>query len=193
MIQTRTTWGHEYRVEDLVAEFSARLREELDYRIEARNAAAIAATMPGDAHIRVPFVYDELRRIAGYLLRGERSNHTLQATALVNEAWIKLARQRKQQWENATHFRAVAARAMRQVLVETARARVAIKRSVLQEVAVAELPDVGQRQDRSVVAMEDALRELEKTDRLKVRLIEMRFFAGMTAEESAPEGSPRAP
>ncbi len=60
VIQTRTTWGREYRVEDLVAEFSARLREELDYRIEARNAAAIAATMPGDAHIRVPFVYEEL-------------------------------------------------------------------------------------------------------------------------------------
>ena len=60
VIQTRTTWGREYHVEDLVAEFSARLREELDYRIEARNAAAIAATMPDDAHIRVPFVYEEL-------------------------------------------------------------------------------------------------------------------------------------
>jgi ubiquinone biosynthesis protein len=60
VIETRTTWGREYQVEDLVAEFSARLREELDYRIEARNAHAIAATMPSDAHIRVPFVYDEL-------------------------------------------------------------------------------------------------------------------------------------
>lgn len=60
VVQTRTTWGSEYHVEDLVDEFSARLREELDYRIEARNAHAIAATMPGDAHIRVPFVYDEL-------------------------------------------------------------------------------------------------------------------------------------
>ena len=60
VIETRTTWGREYHVEDLVAEFSARLREELDYRIEARNAHAIAATMPSDAHIRVPFVYDEL-------------------------------------------------------------------------------------------------------------------------------------
>jgi len=60
VVQTRTTWGREYRVEDLVAEFSARLREELDYRIEARNAHAIAATMPSDSHIRVPFVYEEL-------------------------------------------------------------------------------------------------------------------------------------
>jgi len=60
MVETRTTWGREYRVQDLVAEFSARLREELDYRTEARNAAAVATTMPGDAHIRVPFVYEEL-------------------------------------------------------------------------------------------------------------------------------------
>src|SRR5207244_4971425 len=58
--ETRTAWGHEYRVDDLVAEFSARLREELDYRIEARNAHAIASTMPSDARVRVPYVYDEL-------------------------------------------------------------------------------------------------------------------------------------
>jgi ubiquinone biosynthesis protein len=60
VVETRTSWGREYRVDDLVTEFSARLREELDYRIEARNAAAIAATMPSDAHIRVPFVYENL-------------------------------------------------------------------------------------------------------------------------------------
>ena len=136
-------------------------------------------------HEVMPLVYDELKKLAKAHLRHELRAVPLQTTALVHEAYLKFAGSSHPSYENRSHFYGIAARLMRQVLVDTARARGAVKRGVGQEVALAQLPDWSPKPDRSVLAMEDALRGLEKTDPLKVQLIEMRFFAGMTAEESS--------
>jgi RNA polymerase sigma factor (TIGR02999 family) len=98
---------------------------------------------------------------------------------------LKLAGSPHPLYENRSHFFGIASRLMRQILVDTARARAAEKRGAGLEVTLAQLPDWGPSPDRSLLAMEDALQLLERTDSLKARLIEMRFFGGMTAEESA--------
>ena len=136
-------------------------------------------------HEIMPLVCDELKKLAKAHLRHELGAVPLQTTALVHEAFLKLAGSRHPSYENRSHFYGIVARLMRQILVDTARARGAVKRGVGQVVAMRDLPDWAPPADRSVLAMEDALRGLEKTDPLKVRLIEMRFFAGMTAEESS--------
>jgi len=136
-------------------------------------------------HEIMPLVYDELKKLAKSHLRHELGAAPLQTTALVHEAFLKLAGSRHPSYENRSHFYGIVARLMRQVLVDTARARCAVKRGVGQVVAMRDLPDWAPAPYRSVLAMEDALRGLEKTDPLKVRLMEMRFFAGMTAEESS--------
>jgi len=101
----------------------------------------------------------------------------------VHEAFLKLAGGRHPAYENRAHFFGIASRLMRQILVDTARANAAEKRGAGIEVALAELPDWGPRPDRQVLAINDALEQLERADPLKAKLIEMRFFAGMTAEE----------
>jgi len=136
-------------------------------------------------HELIPLVYDELKKLARAHLKYERSTLPLQTTSLVHEAFVKLANSRHPAYENRAHFYGIASRVMRQVLVETARARAAAKRGHGQELTVSRMPDCAEEPARSVVAMEDALQDLEKADPLKGRLIEMRFFAGMTAEESA--------
>src|ERR1700719_979057 len=136
-------------------------------------------------HDVIPLVYEELKKLARSHLRRELGAVSLQTTALVHEAFLKLAGSRHPSYENRTHFYGIASRLMRQVLVDTARARAAEKRGSGQEVAVADIPDWIPQPDRALLAMEDALQELEETDPLKGRLIEMRFFGGMTAEESA--------
>jgi len=136
-------------------------------------------------HQVIPLVYSELKKLAKSHLRHEVGAVPLQTTALVHEAFLKLAGGRHPAYENRSHFYGVASRIMRQVLVDTARARTAIKRGVGQEVALADLPDPEPQQSRSLLAMEDALRGLEKADPLKAQLIEMRFFGGLTAEESS--------
>jgi RNA polymerase sigma factor (TIGR02999 family) len=135
-------------------------------------------------HEVMPLVYNELKKLARSHLRHE-GGMPLQTTSLVHEAFLKLAGSRHPSYENRAHFYGIASRLMRQVLVDTARARGAVKRGVGQEVAVADIPDWGPQPHRSVLAIEDALNALEKTDPLKVQLIEMRFFGGMTAEETA--------
>jgi RNA polymerase sigma-70 factor (ECF subfamily) len=136
-------------------------------------------------HVVMPLVYDELKKLAKSHLRRELNAVPLQTTALVHEAFLKLAGSRHPLYENRSHFYGIASRLMRQVLVDTARAKAAEKRGAGQEVAVADIPDWIPQPDRALLAMEDALQELEETDPLKGRLIEMRFFGGMTAEESA--------
>lgn len=133
----------------------------------------------------IPLVYDELKKLARAHLRRELGAVPLQTTALVHEAFLKLAGGRHALYENRSHFYGIASRLMRQVLVDTARAKAAEKRGADQEVAVADLPDCVPQPDRTVLAMEDALQRLEETDPRKGQLIEMRFFGGMTAEESA--------
>jgi RNA polymerase sigma-70 factor, ECF subfamily len=136
-------------------------------------------------HQVIPLVYNELKKLAKAHLRHEMGAVPLQTTALVHEAYLKLAGGRHPAYENRSHFYGIASRIMRQVLVDTARARVAAKRGVGQEVAVAQLPDPGPEQCRPVLAIQDALLGLEKTDPFKAQLIEMRFFGGLSAEETS--------
>jgi RNA polymerase sigma factor (TIGR02999 family) len=136
-------------------------------------------------HDVMPLVYDELKKLARSHLRRELGAVPLETTALVHEAFLKRAGGRHPSYENRAHFYGIASRLMRQVLVDTARARTAAKRAAAQEVPLADLPDVGSQPDRSLLAIDDALQRLEKTDPLKGQLIEMRYFAGMTAEESS--------
>src|ERR1700704_2134139 len=136
-------------------------------------------------HDVIPLVYEELKKLARSHLRREMGVVPLQTTALVHEAFLKLAGGRHPAYENRAHFYGIASRLMRQVLVDTARARAAAKRAAAQEVPLADVPDLGPKPDRSLLAIDDALQRLEKTDPLKGQLIEMRYFAGMTAEESS--------
>jgi RNA polymerase sigma factor (TIGR02999 family) len=150
---------------------------ELLQRVQAGDRQALDAV--------IPLVYDELKKLAAGHLRREGKPRTLDTTALVHEAFLRLARGRHPSYENRSHFFGIASRLMRQVLVDLARARHAEKRSAIEEVAIADIPDIGRSLGESLLIMDDALRRLERTDPRKVRLIEMRYFGGMTAEESA--------
>ena len=133
----------------------------------------------------IPLVYNELKKLAAGHLSREGKPRALDTTALVHEAFLRLARGRQPSYENRSHFFGIASRLMRQVLVDLARARNAEKRSAMEEVPLADIPEFGQPSDESLLIMDDALRRLEQIDPRKVQLIEMRYFSGMTAEESA--------
>jgi RNA polymerase sigma factor (TIGR02999 family) len=133
-----------------------------------------------------PQVYAELHRLAGGYMRNERPDNTLQATALVNEAYLRLIDVKGVDWKDRAHFFAVSAQMMRRILVDRARARVAAKRGgPLPRVNLDEIPDVSVRNDREIVALDSALDELTKLDPRKARVIEMRFFGGLSVEETA--------
>jgi RNA polymerase sigma factor (TIGR02999 family) len=136
-------------------------------------------------HELIPLVYDELKKLSRAQLRREVVFTPMQTTALVHEAFLKLAGSRHPQYENRAHFYGIASRLMRQVLVDTARARGAAKRDFAREMQFTDAFDRAPHPNRSLLAMEDALQALEKTDELKARLIEMRYFGGMSAEECA--------
>jgi RNA polymerase sigma factor (TIGR02999 family) len=133
-----------------------------------------------------PIVYDELRRIARRQLRGERPDRSLQATALVHEAYLKLVDIREVDWQDRAHFFAMSARVMRRILVDAARARHYQKRGggaarvTLEDV---QLP-VAMR-DRDLLALDDALEALARADERKSRVVELRFFGGLSLEETA--------
>jgi RNA polymerase sigma factor (TIGR02999 family) len=131
----------------------------------------------------MPLVYDELKKLARSHLRRELKAVPLETTALVHEAFLKLAGTRHPSYENRAHFYGIASRLMRQVLVDSARTRNADKRGPSQEVAVRDLPDRELEPSRPVLVLHDVLAYLEKADPLKGRLIEMRYFGGMTANE----------
>jgi len=150
---------------------------ELLQRVHEGDRQALDAVMP--------MVYGELKKLAAGHLRREGSGRPLDTTALVHEAFLRLAQGEQPSYENRSHFYGIASRLMRQVLVDMARARAAEKRSAMQEVPLAEIPDLGRQADQSLLIMDDALERLGRTDPLKVQLIEMRYFGGMTAEESA--------
>lgn len=140
----------------------------------------------GAADLLIPLVYDELRRQAARCLRRERHEHTLRPTALVHEAYLRLAGQRDTDWQSRRQFFAIAARQMRRVLVDHARARGARKRAggwrrvTLEEGAAAVPP-----QDLDILALDDALRELATVDPERARMVELRFFGGLTLDETA--------
>lgn len=133
----------------------------------------------------VPLVYQELHRIAEGYLRRESQNHTLQPTALIHEAYLRLADYDGIDYQSRKHFFAVAAQVMRRILVDHARARYAAKRGSGMTVALEWGADFAPERDAVVIALDDALNALAKTDQEKARLVEMRFFAGLTAEEIA--------
>ena len=130
----------------------------------------------------IPLVYEELKKLARSHLRRELRTVPLETTALVHEAFLRLNGSRQPAYENRAHFFGIASRLMRQILVDSARAGAAEKRAGA-EVDLAEVGDWGAQPNRSLLAIDDALRQLEKTDPLKAKLIDMRFFGGMNAEE----------
>ena len=134
----------------------------------------------------MPLVYEELRRLARYYLSRERSNHTLQSTALVHEAYLRLAGQDPPQWQNRAHFFGISAHVMRQILVEHARGHDAAKRGggackLTLDSALA----LSQEVDVDIVALDKALDELTELDAQQGRIVELRFFAGLTIEDTS--------
>jgi RNA polymerase sigma factor (TIGR02999 family) len=134
----------------------------------------------------IPLVYAELHRLARYYMRRERKGHTLQTTALVNEAYLRLVDHKGMRWQNRAHFYAVAAQAMRRILVDEARSRQYVKRGGgARMVELDEAAAVAQEQAADLVALDDALTDLAAIDLRKSRIVEMRYFAGMSVEETA--------
>jgi RNA polymerase sigma factor (TIGR02999 family) len=133
----------------------------------------------------VPLVYAELRRMAARHLRRERGEHTLQPTALVHEAYLRMVDQRDAPWQNRAHFLGCAAHLMRNILVDHARRRRAAKRGGGEARVSLGAIDVADRTDVDLVALDDALRTLETIDARQSRMVELRFFGGMSIEEAA--------
>jgi RNA polymerase sigma factor (TIGR02999 family) len=139
-----------------------------------------------------PKVYTELRRIARRYAHGERADNNLHATALVNEVYLRLVEVDSVDWKDRAHFFAVSAQMMRRILVDAARARATAKRggNVRHDggtttINFNEIPDTSAERDRELLALEDALNQLGEMDPRKLRVVEMRFFGGLTAEETA--------
>jgi len=133
-----------------------------------------------------PLIYDELHRLARRYLEGERQDHTLQATALVHEAWIRMAGREDSRWKNRAHFVGVAATAMRCVLVDHARARNARKRGGGRtKLPLDEALTLFEEAATDLVALDDAINELGKRDSQLGRMVELRFFGGLTVDETA--------
>jgi RNA polymerase sigma factor (TIGR02999 family) len=134
----------------------------------------------------VPVVYQELRRLAAYYMRRERPGHTLQTSALVNEAYMRLVDYSQMRWQSRAHFFAVAAQAMRRILVEHARKRHFAKRGGgAVKVSFDEAAIVSQEQAADLVALDDALTSLEAMDERKARIVELRYIGGLNIEETA--------
>jgi RNA polymerase sigma-70 factor, ECF subfamily len=134
----------------------------------------------------MPLVYSELHRLAGAYLRRERRDHTLQATALINEAWLRLNDQRNAHWNNRAHFFGIAAQLMRRILVDHARAHHAAKRGGSQEVlSLGHADHFGQQPDLDLLALHDVLSRLAEIDPEQSRVVELRFFGGLTIAETA--------
>src|SRR6185295_8353849 len=138
-----------------------------------------------DAEQLAPLVYAELRRLAAMYMRRERPGQTLQATALVHEAYMRLAGAGTP-WQDKRHFVGIAARSMRQILVERARSRGAQKRwAGLNRVSLSDSLAVAQNEEVMLPALDEALERLEKLDAEQARIIELRYFAGLSIEEAA--------
>jgi len=152
-------------------------------------SSLLQAWQQGDVAARdelIARVYQELRRLAAVYLRGERTNHTLQPTALVNEAYLRLARQDRLSWKNRAQFFGIAAQMMRRILIDHARARRAAKRpGVAQQVALDEKLAIVQPRDCELLELDDALTELDALDPRLARIVELRYFGGLSEEEVA--------
>lgn len=135
----------------------------------------------------MPLVYSELRRLAGNYLRRERKEHTLQPTALVNEAYLRLVDQRNAKWQNRAQFYGIAAQLMRRILVDHARSRQAEKRggSDQQRLSITSAQGLAAKSDLDVLALHEALEQLKVMDPQQERIVELKFFGGLSIEETA--------
>ena len=132
-----------------------------------------------------PIVYDELHRLARHYMKRERPGHSLQTTALVNEAYIRLVDYKRMQWQNRAHFFAVSAQLMRRILVEHARRHNLKRGGGVPHVSLEETAMVGIDRAANMVALDDAMDQLARLDPRKVQVVEMRFFGGLSVEETA--------
>jgi RNA polymerase sigma factor (TIGR02999 family) len=133
-----------------------------------------------------PLIYTELHRLAHHYMAGERTGHTLQSTALVNEAYLRLIDSRRVRWQNRAHFFAISAQLMRRILVDFARSRQYAKRGgKAQRLSLDEAPLVRKERDTDLVALDDAMNALAVVDARKGRVVELRFFGGLSVEETA--------
>jgi RNA polymerase sigma factor (TIGR02999 family) len=158
--------------------------------MDAFPAIARAQPEPQDETIAIDeeslrSVYPLLKGIARGLMRSERKSHTLQPTALVNEAWLKLAAGHQQKFANKEHFVCVAARAMRQILVDHARSRRSLRRSVVQAEGEPSLPAVAAASPEDLLALDAAMAKLDAIDTRLTRIVELRCFADLSIEETA--------
>jgi RNA polymerase sigma-70 factor (ECF subfamily) len=134
----------------------------------------------------MPIVYDELRRQAARYLRRERAGHSLQTTALIHEAYMRLVDQRHVQWQNRAHFFGIAGQMMRRILVDHARTKRRVKRGGSDvKISLADATIPVQEQDLDVVALDEALTRLAEIDAQQSKVVELRFFGGLTVEETA--------
>jgi RNA polymerase sigma factor (TIGR02999 family) len=140
---------------------------------------------PKAAEELLPLVYEELRRLAAHRLAGERNQHTLQATALVHEAWLKISGDEQRAWNGRQHFFAAAAEAMRRILVDRARRRLAVKRGSGESALDAnEIEIPAPAPDEQLLDVSDALEKFAAVDARKAELVKLRYFVGMTIEEA---------
>ncbi len=135
----------------------------------------------------LPLVYDELRRLANSYLKKERSNHTLQPTALVHEAYLRLIGQNEIEWQNRAHFFGISARLMREILIEYARMKDRQKRGgeFKTQIALDDAVSFSSQKELDIIVVDEALTKLEKLDERQARIVEMKFFGGLTVEEIA--------
>lgn len=134
----------------------------------------------------MPLVYDEMRKIARRYMSRQRPDHTLQTTALVNEAYLRLIDSSKVQWQNRAHFYAISAQLMRRILVDFARARTNQKRGGgVQKVVLDEALTITSEPGADLIALDDALNELAKLDRRQSQIVELRYFGGLSEDETA--------
>ena len=134
----------------------------------------------------VPLIYDELRRIARRYMKREPAGHTLQTTALVNEAYLRLIEQKGMKWQNRAHFFAISAQLMRRILVSMARARYANKRGgEARQVSLDEALVISEDRAAELVALDEAMNELAALDPRRSRVVELRYFGGLSVEETA--------
>jgi RNA polymerase sigma factor (TIGR02999 family) len=133
----------------------------------------------------LPLVYDDLRRLARAYFSKEKTEHTLQATALVHEAYLRLVNWENVSWQNRAHFFAVAAEVMRNILVDHSRRKNAQKRSRGQKILLDEAVRFSSDKELDLIKLDEALRSLEKLDRRQAKIVELRFFGGLSIKETA--------
>ena len=151
--------------------------------------ALLSAWRSGDGNALaqlIPIVYEDLRRIAARYMRSEQEGHTLQTTALVHEAYLRMIREQDRTWENRAHFFAVAAQIMRNLLVDHARTATRAKRGgACPDLSLEEAPGLTSVQPETMLALDDALQRLEKLDPRAGQIVELRYFVGLSNEEIA--------